>query len=301
MPSTPEPSNPPTGLKRRTLVGAAAWTAPAIVLVSTAPAYAASTLGVIWFVDPEDIIGSGYTATLTVQLTVPDGKTVPTNVSVTYGTAGIVSGPSLVPTGGKTLFTFEVTALDVNGSTDITVSAPDYVPATTTITVTFDNSGIWMMSAFTFGVISNSDTISPGGVGTRTTNASGFLVDSWTGNWDYASTSTLNTLRPAGQLSRGDAPTFTAMRGRRVEWRLDVATTGSPHLVWAAQSGFAFSDMPIGGTFQTGTAGPTGLLPAGVAARRKTLTTTSNPGGLAIFIFTFPRFPHYAAKWTITY
>jgi hypothetical protein len=304
---TPTPIRHPEGLKRRTLVGAAAWTAPAIVLASTAPAYATSPstpLGLITFVDPEDIIGSGYTATLTVQLTAPAGRAIPANVDVEYSTAGIVSGPTTVPTRGKTLFTFDVLALTVNGSTDITVSDPDhgYVSATTTLAVTYDNSGIWTMSAFTFGTVTGAkNTIGPGSIGKRTTNASGYLVDSWTGTFEHPSTSVNNILRPGGQLSRGDAPNFTAMRGRPVEWRLDVATTGSPNLVWSTKSGFAFSDLPIGGTYVTGTADSNGTLPTGVSIKRKTLTSTTNPGGYAILYFTFPRFPNYVAKWTYSY
>jgi hypothetical protein len=299
---TPAPTPPSTGLRRRTLVGAAAWTAPAIVLASAAPAYATSTeLGIITFVDPEDIIGAGYTANLTVQLTVPSGGAVPANVSVGYSPAGIVSGPTLVPTGGKTTFTVPVKGLDVNGSTAITVSAPGYLPATTTVAVTFDNTGIVMLSAFTFGINVAANSLSPGSAGTRSTNAAGFLIDKWTGTWTYASTAATNTLRPGGQLFRGTPSNFRAMNGK-LEWRMDVATTGSPHLIWQKNvSGFAFSGMPIGGTYQTGTAQSNGTLAGTVPAVRGSLTNTKNPGGYAIFYFTFPRFPNYAPMWTFTY
>ncbi len=168
-----------------------------------------------------------------------------------------MNGPSTASTGGKAVFTFPVKGLDVNGSTNITVSAPGYMPATTTIAVTYDNSGTYMLSAFTFGTIVGGNTLTTGSAGTRTTNASGFLTDNWTGTFTHPSTATTNTLRAGGQLSRGTPPTFTAMKGK-VEWRMDAAVTGSQNLIWQKNvPGFAFSGVPIGGTYQTGTAAPT--------------------------------------------
>jgi hypothetical protein len=56
----------------------------AIALATASPAYAASVAGVIAFVDAEDLIGSGYTANLVVQLTPPQGEPLPDGVSVGY-------------------------------------------------------------------------------------------------------------------------------------------------------------------------------------------------------------------------
>ncbi|MCI0155380.1 hypothetical protein KNO15_01545 [Leifsonia shinshuensis] len=304
MPPPLASSHPSTGVSRRTLVGAAAWTTPAIVLATAAPAYATSTLGLITFVDPEDIIGSGYTATLAVQLTVPTGGSVPTHVTVGYSTPGVLSGPTTVPTGGKTLFTFPVKALDVNDSTAITVRADGYVDATTTITVTHDNSGIYLMSALIMNQPGAGNQVDSAGPGTRTVNANGFLVDSWIGAFERKSTAAANWLKIGGQLSRGTPPAFKEMKGR-LDWNLSSTYTGSPNLVWAGKPGdtsFAFHGQPLGGsTFQSGTASSNGTLSVPVAVVRSKLTNTANPGGWAYFFLTFPRFPNYVATWRLSY
>ncbi|MEY9850469.1 hypothetical protein ABH923_000147 [Leifsonia sp. EB41] len=204
--STPFPDSPASRPTRRTIVGAAAWAAPAIALTTASPAHAASTPGVIAFVAPEDLIGSGHTAQLAVRLTPAPGEKPPATVAVRYGTPGIVDGPTVVATGGTTLIALPVTGLDRNGSTTITVSAPGYLPATTTLTVTFDDGLFFMARNAPFGVSSSNNTLTPTtSTGTRTVSGDGTITDTWTGRWQYASTSASNTFTPAGTLFGGGA------------------------------------------------------------------------------------------------
>ena len=301
--STPFPDSPAPRPTRRTIVGAAAWAAPAIALTTASPAHAASTPGVIAFVDPEDLIGSGHTAQLAVRLTPAPGGKPPATVAVRYGTPGIVDGPAVVTTGGTTLIALPVTGLDRNGSTTITVSAPGYLPATTTLTVTFDDGLFFMARNAPFGVSSSYNTLTPTtSHGVRTTSADGTITDTWTGRWLYASTSASNTFTAAGTLFGGGIAAPKAITGS-IDWRLDVHTTASPNLRWKEQSGFAFSGMPIGGTFQSGRSSSVGglILMRVVPAVRGTRSNTANPGGNAFFSWTFPRFPKYRAMWIIEY
>ena len=292
-----------TPLTRRTLVGAAAWSAPAIALATASPAYAASVAGVIAFVDADDLIGSGYTANLVVQLTPPQGEPLPDNVSVGYGTAGVVDGPTLVATGGQRLVTVPVTGRDANGSTVITVGAPGYIPAATTLRVTFDDGQFFMARNAPFGVRHSSNTLNPtSSSGIRSFGANGSIVDSWNGAWLYRSVLASNTFTPAGTLFGGEFDDPGTVSGG-IAWRLSVRTTGEDRLAWQQRSGFPFSGQPIGGTSQEGTtrAGSGVGLMSVVPAVRTKLSSTSNPGGTAVFEWSFPRFPRYSAMWSIAY
>lgn len=314
LPPTPVSPIPTTGVKRRTLVGAAAWTAPAIVLASAAPAYATSTLGLITFIDPEDIIGSGYTATLTVQLTVPAGGSVPSSVNIRYGTPNVLRGPTSAPTGGNATFTFQVTALDVNASTEITVRAPGYVDGTTTITVTADRSGFLFLQGFSFRSTSTQNKMV--GSPVRTTSANGTVTDSFRGGeFKYNGLGDGNALNINGFLLRSD---MKAMAGV-VEFNLDVFAVGyvpngvSSYLLWQNSGNRPNSGKPIteiaarinGKTARDGSlnhtsataAGTNGILPI----LRGSTTTASRPGGYLYLAFTFPRFPGYTANVSFVY
>lgn len=292
-----------TRLSRRGIVGAAAWSAPAIALATASPAYATSVAGVIAFVDAEDLIGSGYTTRLVVRLTPQAGARPPVNLSVGYGTPGVVDGPTLVPTGGDTLVTIPVTGRSANGSTVITVSAPGYIPATTSLTVTFDDGRFFMARNAPFGVRNSANTLTPTtSAGVRSTSADGAITDAWTGTWLYRSTSASNTFTPAGTLFGGGHDDPKALTGV-IEWRMDVYTQGGPNLRWQKRDGFPYSEVPIGNTFQSGTTRATSglVLMNVVPAVRRTLSGTASPGGFAFFSWTFPRFPGYRALWTIEY
>ncbi|CAM5301028.1 hypothetical protein [Leifsonia shinshuensis] len=292
-----------TPLTRRTLVGAAAWTAPAIALSTASPAHAASPVGVIAFVDADDLIGSGYTADLVVQLTPPTGDPVPANLAVAYSSPGVVDGPTLVATGGKNLVTIPVTGRDVNRSTVITVSAPGYLPATTTLRVTFDDGAFFMARNAPFGVRHSANTLNPTtSSGIRGTAADGTIVDTWTGGWLYRSTLASNTFTPTGTLFGGSFDDPGTIVGT-IAWRLEVVTTGAPNLRWQQRNGFAFSGRALGDTYQEGvTRSGAGLGVMNVVpAVRATLSSASNPGGSAFFTWSFPRFPKYRALWTIQY
>ncbi|MEN2737817.1 hypothetical protein ABCS02_08505 [Microbacterium sp. X-17] len=301
--STPFPNGQDPRPTRRTIVGAAAWAAPAIALTTASPAYAASTPGVIAFLDPEDLIGSGHTARLAVQLTPAPGEQLPASVSVRYGTPGVVDGPVVVATGGAALVTIPVTGLDTNGSTTITVSAPGYLPATTTLAVTFDDGLFYMARNAPFGVTSSYNTLTPTtSHGVRAIANDGTITDTWTGTWQYASTGASNTFTPTGTLFGGGFGNPAFLRGG-VDWRMEAHTTASPNLVWQKQDGFAFSGMPIGGTHQSGrtSTGDGFTVMKVVPAVRATRSTAASPGGTAIFVWTFPRFPAYRAAWLIDY
>lgn len=289
-------------LTRRTLVGAAAWSAPAIALSTASPAHATSTVGVIAFVSADTLIGSGYTAELVVQLTPPAGAAPPADLSVHYSDSTVVDGPTLVPTGGKSLVTIRVTGRDANGSTVITVRAPGYIPATTTLTVAYDDGHFFMARNVPFGVKSSANTLNPtSSDGLRSVSPDGTIVDTWTGGWLYRSTSASNTFTAACTLFGGGFNDLGAMRGR-VEWRMDVSTSASRNLFWQKRDGFAFSEQPIGGTFQSGTTprDGDGFMNV-VPAVRRTLSSSANPGGWATFSWSFPRFPKYRALWMIQY
>lgn len=313
MTQIPHLDHPSTGLKRRTLVGAAAWSAPAIVLASAAPAYAVSTLGIISFVDADDLIGSGYTSTLTVQLTVPDGLAVPASVDVAYSVAGIVSGPTVVPTGGKTLFTFDVRGLTTAGSTEITVSAKNFVDAQTTVTVTVDNSEIVFLNAFSFGVANSLNTISRSGVGIRNTGTSGSVVDTFPGNtFLYNTTAATNTLLASGFVFQGTPAKNSPIRGK-VDFTLDVFTNGGDRLIWQKGSSRPNAGKPVNGTTIIGTTARDGSMAGNSTAyapgqpavlpivRETTNLGTTRPGGTLYFMFSFPRFPNYYALFDFQY
>lgn len=292
-----------TSLTRRTLVGAAAWTAPAIALATASPAHAASVAGVIAFVDPEDLIGSGYTANLVVQLTPSPGERLPDELSIGYGTASIVDGPTAVATGGKNLVTVPVTGLDANGSTVITVGAPGYIPATTSLRVTFDDGAFFMARNAPFGVRHSANTLNPTtSSGIRSVGADGTIVDSWNGEWLYRSILASNTFTPTGTLFGGGFDDPGTVSGG-IAWKLSVRTTGEDRLAWQQRSGFPFSGRPIGGTYQEGTtrAGSGIGIMSVVPAIRTKLSSASNPGGTAFFVWSFPRFPKYTAQWSIAY
>ncbi|MCI0155381.1 hypothetical protein KNO15_01550 [Leifsonia shinshuensis] len=311
MPQNPPLVLPDTALKRRTLVGAAAWSAPAIVLASAAPAYATSTAqGAITFLDPADIIGGGYTQTFTVQLTVQKGASIPANVAVAYSVAGVVSGPTSVPTGGRTTVAFSVTGLDVNGSTDITVSAPNFIPATTNLLVTWNNALVRMQSHTVMNVADRLN-VAPETV-LRSQTAQGHFVDHFTGGkFLRASTAAANTMKINGMVlkSRDSGKTFDKPTGSTIKFQLDVITSGGERLIWQAGSAAPNAGKPIGGTTIIGNArlGTTTQpeYPDGgnqnLPIVRQSTTTAARPGGFLTLVWTLPQFPNYHCVATYEY
>ncbi|MEN2741830.1 hypothetical protein ABCS02_28930, partial [Microbacterium sp. X-17] len=283
-------------LGRRNLIGAAAWSVPAIALMTASPAYAASTPGVIAFLDPENIIGSGYTANLAVQLTPAAGGQLPASVNVAYSKPGVVDGPAVVPTGGGNLVTIPVTGLDTNDSTDITVSASGYLSATMTLRVTYSDGAISILMANPFNLLtSNTIDVTPN----RVTLPDGTIIDQFTGQWLNNSIASTNTMTPKGLVLGSGLSSVTGS----MEYRLQFWTTGSPNLVWKTQDGFPYSGMPIDNTEQTSqSVGAGSLTGAGIVpAVRAKASNTTNPGGDLIILYTFARFPKYQASLTLKY
>ena len=247
-------STPPTETRlpsRRTVIATSAWAAPAILMTVASPAHAASTdLGVITFAEePADIVGRGAVVTYAMQLTVPDGLQIPSTVTVAYGTAGVVSGPTTVPTGGKTLFTFEVTALDAETSTEITVSAPRFVPAQTTLTVTTDLTAIKFLHGSSFGVTHKDNVLdqgfdlapkAPGNIGDYFMNM----------RWGNPSTSPTNALSLSGIAFA--MPGSRVLRGK-IDYQLRVLS-GGDGLSWERRNGAPNAGRPVAGTVINGTA-----------------------------------------------
>lgn len=289
------------------MVGAVAWSAPAIALATTAPAYAASTQGVIVFIDPADIIGAGGSEVFTCQLTVPPGGTVPATVTVTYSRPGIASGPVTVPTGGQTIFSFTVTAGGSAGSTDITVRAPDYVSAVTTLDVTVDYSDIVMSHVTTF-TYTNASNVLVSGFGRRIESAGG-VQDVYEGNtFLHPVVSAGNTLNFGAHIWRGTQNDYRYVNGGHIGYRLDVFAWGDAALSWTDSgnaTGFANGGKPVNGTQIVGKSeapGKINYLHDGAQRGENALlpiVRTAPPSashGNLILALTFPnRFPNYSA------
>lgn len=295
---------------RRAVVAASAWTAPAILLTVASPAHAVSTdLGLITFVgDQIDVVGAGAVHTYAVQLTVPTGRTVPAYVSVAYSRSGIVDGPLTVPTGGQTLFSFEVTALSTDGSTDIEISTPGFLPAKTSLAVIVDHSRVRFLNGSSYGT-AHKDTVTDRGYGTPV-NPAGQSADHFTnGKWGDPSTDYRNQLLLSGLLHvDGDLPAGP------IDYRVRVLL-GGEGLSWQTQSG---SVPPNSGRPVT-----QGTVINGTAPSLGTITTdpqyfnTFPKGGNALipivrdravisnqtvyFELTFPRFPLYAVLIAVAY
>lgn len=294
---------------RRAVIAAGAWAAPAIVMTVTSPAHAASTaLGVITFVEePADIVGRGAVQSFTVQLTVPEGVAIPAQVSVAYGTSGVVDGPTAVPTGGATVFTFEVTARDSEGATDITVSAPGFVPAQTTLRVTADYTAIAFLHGSSYGITHKDNVLNegfdtsphqPGDVGR-------YFLD---GKWGNPSTSPTNSLSLSGIVFA--MPGNTPLRGK-VDYRLQVLT-GGEGLSWATGRGGANAGKSIVGTVIDGAAHRVGGITSD-AAYQNTFPAGGNRllpivrdlpmvrAASVTFLLSFPRFPDYVVVIRVAY
>ncbi len=121
-------SNTP-GLPRRTLVSAAAWSAPAIALTTASPAAAVSTkLGIITFLTAPAQLDGGKTYTLVGMLTPAEGGALPSEVALTY--SGAVTGQSTAAVSGS-IFTFEINTSDPEAAaaSTVTATAPGYASA----------------------------------------------------------------------------------------------------------------------------------------------------------------------------
>jgi hypothetical protein len=117
----PRPRSNTSGLPRRALVSAAAWSAPAIVLTTTSPAAATSTkLGVITFITDSAQLDGGTTHTLVGMFTPAEGGALPSELTLAY--SGAVTGPSTLAVSGDT-FLVVIDAVDPEGATASTVTA----------------------------------------------------------------------------------------------------------------------------------------------------------------------------------
>lgn len=294
---------------RRSVIAAGAWAAPAIVMTVASPAHAASTdLGVITFAEePADLVGRGAVQSFTMQLTVPEGVAIPAQVSVAYSTSGVVDGPTTVPTGGATVFTFEVTARDADGTTDLTVSAPGFVPAQTTLRVTADYTAITFLHGSSYG-ITHKDNVLNQGYDTSPHQPGDIARYFLNGKWGNPSTSSTNRLSLSGIVFA--APGNTLLRGK-VDYRIEVVM-GGEGLSWATGQGGRNAGKSIVGTVIDGTAHRLGgitsnseyenTFPAG--GNRLLPIVRDLPvvrGTDVTFVLSFPRFPDYVVVIRVAY
>lgn len=314
-PSSPS-ADGPSRLTRRNLVGAAAWSVPAVAFATASPAHATSIgTGVIAFDNPENIIGSGFTAELKVNLTPPKGAQPPAFLNVKYSKPGVLDGPATVSTKGLIEVTIPVTGLDVNDSTDITVSASGYLSATITLRVTHNDGAIKLFPANPFNLAALPASVATNTIDTnseRVTLPDGTVWDQYTGTWLYNSIVATNTLIPHGFIWGEGLAGITG----GLDWRLDyytpIADPKDPDIFFQTANNFEFSGKAVGGpndegtrndgTYQTGhTKSAAAFTGQGVVpAIRKKLPNTKNPGKLVI-VYTFPRFPKNKAQLIITY
>ncbi|WP_426625420.1 hypothetical protein ACPPVW_04985 [Leifsonia sp. McL0607] len=134
-PDAKRPQENKAGLQRRTLIGAAAWAAPAIAATSASPAAASSVgLGVITFITKTATINGGSSLLILGTVVPATGGTLPSQLSLAY--TGAVTGPETLTLSGG-LFSFQLTAANPGANTPstVTVSAPEYAPAEYTCTV----------------------------------------------------------------------------------------------------------------------------------------------------------------------
>jgi hypothetical protein len=293
---------------RRAVVAASAWTAPAILLTVASPAHAASTdLGLITFVGEQvDVVGAGAVQTYTMQLTVPEGRTVPAYVTVGYRTSGIVDGPLTVPTGGQTVFSFDVTALAAEGSTEIEVGASGFVPAKTALRVITDYSALRFTHGSGYGSKHKDDLSQSVGTTAPGTTAIYYMGNRW---GDLVATDR-NRLLFSGFAEVDSAKGWKFPAGP-LDYRLHVLR-GGEGLSWASTIAAPNGGRPIKGTIIDGTAHflggiTTGLeypstYPQGGNRLLPIVRDTNGTGRDSVwFRLTFPRFPEFVAIINVDY
>lgn len=112
-----------TGVQRRTIIGAAAWAAPAIAVSAASPALAtSSTLGAIVFEQYPTLIRVGQEVAVIARL-VPG---IQSTVSIALSPAGGLTAPTSVQTAADGSFSFLLGASAAGSPVTVVLSVPGY-------------------------------------------------------------------------------------------------------------------------------------------------------------------------------
>ncbi len=291
------PEQARAGLQRRTLVGAAAWAAPAIVLTQASPAAATSTeLGVITFVTSSQRIDGGTSFMLVGTVVPAAGRSLPSELSLAYG--GAVTGPLKVAV-AEGSFTFVITASNPAAETPstVTASAPGYAPAEYTCTVapavTPEVPGdAFFYPQYVMTLVAGT-SVAWDGVprnGVRSVNPAGEVTDTFTGSM-YT-----NVVGRVLSLTFG----LMEVRGRDLPYNIRVVASGGDRLQWLDSRATVTSWSASSKTASNGSnhSSSAGLVPQII---RGTTTTGGRPGGTLTVEYTYPTIPNYRVVVNVPY